>query len=162
MRFWVEADAAELQRRLGQHLRDIALNDTREGHLLDSCNASLERPDARSMMPRAGSKDSTRRETSPQLAGDSARSVLTGVAYPQSLLATMLRRIHSDGEVAYARVAAIKGYLTRNSRSRGNPSEVSVKLNPAETNPGYNCGRLFALLEKAQIDFAGGRTLSLP
>jgi CRISPR-associated protein Csd1 len=31
-----------------------------------------------------------------------------------------------------------------------------VKLNPAETNAAYNCGRLFALLEKVQTDSAGG------
>jgi len=66
----------------------------------------------------------------------------------------MLRRIHSDAEVAYARVAAIKPCLVRNSRLRGNPLEVSVKLDPSETNAGYNCGRLFALLETAQTDSA--------
>jgi CRISPR-associated protein Csd1 len=39
---------------------------------------------------------------------------------------------------------------------RGNPLEVTVKLNPTETDAGYNCGRLFALLEKVQTDSAGG------
>ena len=61
----------------------------------------------------------------------SGASVLTGAAYPQSLLATMIRRIHSDGEVAYARVAAIKACLNRNSRLRGNPLEVSRMLDQA-------------------------------
>src|SRR5580692_7678248 len=104
------------------------------------------------MQPGRAVKDNGKRlkfdtkATSPQLAGDLTRSVLTGAAYPQSLLATMLRRIHSDGEVAYARVAAIKACLVRNSRLRGNPLEVSVMLDPNSTDPAYCCGRAFALL----------------
>jgi len=151
VRLWVEADAVELQKRLGQHLRDIALDGNRDNRLLT----------LRRMVAATGRWDGKKSKlntdnVSPQLAGDLARSVLTGAAYPQSLLAAMLRRLHSDGEVAYARAAAIKACLNRNSRLRGNPLEVSVKLDPAETNAGYNCGRLFALLEKAQTDSADG------
>ena len=151
VRLWVEADAAELRRRLGEHLRDVDLDDNRNDRLLTLRRivASTGRWDTKK------SKFNTE-NVSPQLAGDLARSVLTGASYPQSLLATMLRRIHSDGEVAYARVAAIKACLVRNFRLRGNPSEVNVKLDPAETNAGYNCGRLFALLEKVQTDSADG------
>jgi CRISPR-associated protein Csd1 len=151
VRLWVEADAAELRERLGKHLRDVALAYAKDDQLLT----------LRRIVAATGRWDDKKSKfntenVSPQLAGDLARSVLTGAAYPQSLLATMIRRIHSDGEVAYARVAAIKACLVRNSRLRGNPLEVTVKLNPAETNAGYNCGRLFALLEKAQTDSADG------
>jgi CRISPR-associated protein Csd1 len=151
VRFWVEADAATLQELLGQHLRDVALAYAKDDQLLT----------LRRIVAATGRWDDKKSKfntenVSPQLAGDLARSVLTGAAYPQSLLATMLRRIHSDGEVAYARVAAIKACLVRNTRLRGNPLEVSVKLDPSETNAGYNCGRLFALLEKVQTDSAGG------
>jgi CRISPR-associated protein Csd1 len=149
VRLWVEADAMELQRRLGQHLRDIALADKWNKEILTLwrlVNATgrwdkkKSRFDSDSILPK--------------LAGDLARSVLTGAAYPQSLLATMLRRIHSDGEVAYARVAAIKACLVRNSRLRGNPSEVSIMLDPNSTDPAYCCGRAFALLEVIQKDSA--------
>jgi CRISPR-associated protein Csd1 len=153
VRLWVEADATELRRRLGQHLRDVELLDPREERLLTLRRIAYET--GRAYIENGILKFDTK-ATSPQLAGDLARSVLTGAAYPQSLLATMLRRIHSDGEVAYARAAAIKACLNRNSRLRGNPLEVKVKLNPAETNAAYNCGRLFALLEKVQTDSAGG------
>jgi CRISPR-associated protein Csd1 len=151
VRLWVEADAAKLRDLLGKHLRDIALVDNRDDRLLT----------LRRIVASTGRWDKKKAKfdsenVSPQLAGDLARSVLTGAAYPQSLLATMLRRIHSDGEIAYARVAAIKACLVRNSCLRGNPLEVTVKLNPAETNAAYNCGRLFALLEKVQTDSAGG------
>ena len=151
VRLWVEADAAELRQRLGQHLRDLALYDTREDRLL-----TLRRiADATGRWDHKKSKFDTD-NVSPQLSGDLARSVLTGAAYPQSLIATMLRRIHSDGEVAYSRVAAIKACLVRNSRLRGNPLEVSEMLDTTNSGPAYCCGRAFALLEKIQTDSAGG------
>jgi len=151
VRLWVEADAAELRDRLGKHLRDIALSYAKDDRLLT----------LRRIVAATGRWDEkkARFETenvSPQLAGDLARSVLTGAAYPQSMLATMIRRIHSDGEVAYARVAAIKACLVRNSRLRGNPLEVSVMLDTTNTDPAYCCGRAFALLEMIQKDSVEG------
>jgi CRISPR-associated protein Csd1 len=150
VRLWVEAEAAELRRRLGQHLRDIALADKWNDGVLTLWRIvnATGRWDKRKSKFDADS-------ISPKLSGDLARSVLTGLAYPQSLLGTMLRRIHSDGEVAYARVAAIKACLVRNSRLRGNPLEVSIMLDPNSTDPAYCCGRAFALLEVIQKDSAG-------
>ena len=155
VRLWVEADAPELRYRLAMHLRDVALAYAKDDRLLTlrrivTATGRAER-DAKGKL-----KGFDTKAISPQLAGDLARSVLTGTAYPQSLLATMIRRIHSDGEVAYARVAAIKACVVRNSRLRGNPLEVPVTLDSAESNAGYICGRLFALLEKLQTDSAGG------
>jgi CRISPR-associated protein Csd1 len=150
VRLWVEADATELQRRLGQHLRDIALVGGRSDEILTLwriCNATKRWDKKKEKF----FKDD---KVLPKLAGDVARSVLTGAAYPQSLLATMLCRIHSDGEVAYARVAAIKACLVRNSRLRGDPLEVPIMLDPNSTDPAYCCGRAFALLEVIQIDSA--------
>ena len=154
VRLWVEADAAELQRRLGQHLRDIALAGNWNDELLTlrrivSSTGRAER-DAKGNLKKFDTEN-----VSPQLAGDLARSVLTGAAYPQSLLATMLRRIRSDGEVAYPRVAAIKACLVRNSRLRGNQLEVSIMLDPNSNDPAYCCGRAFALLEVIQKDGLG-------
>jgi CRISPR-associated protein Csd1 len=149
VRLWVEADASELQKRLGQHLRDIALVGGREDEILTLWRIAI----ATGRWDEKKSRFDTD-SISPKLAGDLARSVLTGVAYPQSLLSTMLRRIHSDDEVAYARVAAIKACLVRNSRLRGNPLEVSPMLDPNSTDPAYCCGRAFALLEVIQIDSA--------
>jgi len=155
VRLWVEADAVELQRRLGQHLRDIALADNWNDETLTL--QRLVRATGRAERdPKGKLKKFNTENVSPQLAGDLARSVMTGAAYPQSLLATMIRRIHSDGEVAYARVAAIKACLVRNSRLRGNPLEVSVMLDPNSIDPAYCCGRAFALLEVIQKDSVDG------
>jgi CRISPR-associated protein Csd1 len=147
VRLWVEADATELQRRLGQHLRDVELLDPREERLLTLRRIAYETGRA---YRENGKLKFDPKSTSPQLAGDLARSVLTGAAYPQSLLATMIRRIHSDGEVAYARVAAIKACLNRNSRLHENPLEVSRMLDKNNDDAAYCCGRAFALLEMVQ------------
>ena len=153
IRFWVEADATELRRRLGQHLRDVEMTDPREERLLTLRRIAYETGRA---YWEKGKLKFDPKTISPQLAGDLARSVLTGAAYPQSLLATMLRRIHSDGEVAYARVAAIKACLNRNSRLRGNPLEVSRMLDKNNNDAAYCCGRAFALLEMIQKDSVEG------
>jgi CRISPR-associated protein Csd1 len=154
VRLWVEADAAELQRRLGQHLRDIALTGNWNDEIL-TLQRIVRATGRAERDPKGKFKGFNTENVSPKLAGDLARSVLTGAAYPQSLLATMLRRIHSDGEVAYARAAAIKACLLRNSRLRSNPLEVSIMLDPNSTDPSYCCGRAFALLEVIQKDSAG-------
>jgi CRISPR-associated protein Csd1 len=149
VRLWVEADATELRRRLGQHLRDLELLDPQEERLLTLRRIAYETGRA---YWEKGKLKFDPKTISPQLAGDLARSVLTGAAYPQSLLATMMRRIHSDGEVAYARVAAIKACLNRNFRLRGNPLEVNSMLDRKNDDAAYCCGRAFALLEKVQRD----------
>lgn len=151
VRLWIEADAGEIQRRLGQHLRDVQLKNGREENPLPLWRmvAATGRWD-----PKSGRFDT--KAVSPQLAGDLARSVLTGAAYPQSLLAVMVRRIRADGEISPVRVAAIKGCLVRNSRLRGFPLEVPVELDVNHSDTAYRCGRLFAILEKAQSDSAGG------
>ena len=93
---------------------------------------------------------------SPKLAGDLARSVLTGAAYPQYLLATMVRRTYSDGHISFERVSAIKACLVRNTRNTSNPLEIPMELDHEASDVAYRCGRLFAILEKAQSDSAGG------
>jgi CRISPR-associated protein Csd1 len=155
VRLWVEADAAELRDRLGKHLRDVALDHGKDDRLLTlrrivAATGRAEH-DAKGRL-----KSFDTKAVSPQLAGDLARSVLTGAAYPKSLLATMTRRIHSDGEVGYARVAAIKACLVRNSRLRGNPLEASRMLDQNNTDAAYCCGRAFALLEMIQKDSVEG------
>ena len=155
VRLWVEADAAELRKLLGRHLLDVVLADGREDRLL-TLRRIVAATGRAEHDPRGKLKGFDTKAISPQLAGDLARSVLTGGAYPQTLLATMLRRIHSDGEVAYARVAAIKACLVRNSRLRGNPMEVSKMLDRNNTDAAYCCGRAFALLEMIQKDSVEG------
>lgn len=155
VRLWIETDAVELQHRLSQHLRDIDLV-RQNADLPLSLRRIVAATGRAEFDPKGKFKGFDTKAVSGQLVGDLARSVLGGAAYPQSLLSSMLRRIRSDGEVHYARVAAIKGCLVRNSRLRGNALEISVELDRNQSESAYQVGRLFALLEKVQSDSADG------
>ena len=88
----------------------------------------------------------------PNLAGDVIRCILEGLPYPQTLLASAVRRIRAEQEVTYPRAALLKAYL-----NRLNPTEnLAVSLDLENPNTGYRLGRLFAVLEKIQEEAQPG------
>lgn len=154
VRLWIEADASEILRRLRQHVRDFALGNSDE---LPPPLWRISQATGRAESdPKGRFKGYDGDSVSPKLAGDLARSVLTGAAYPQSLLASMVRRIYSDSQVRFERVCAIKACLVRNTRHTSNPLEIPMELDPSSSDVAYRCGRLFAILEKVQSDSSGG------
>ncbi|HDH00326.1 MAG TPA: type I-C CRISPR-associated protein Cas8c/Csd1 [Nitrospirae bacterium] len=95
----------------------------------------------------------TARETkdiSPVLGGALTRSILMGAHYPQSLYQRVLGRIRADRRVNYLRVSILKAVLKRNHKK-----EVPMSLDTERTDVAYLLGRLFAVLEKAQLDALG-------
>lgn len=155
VRLWVEADANEMLRRLGQHVSDFSLAGGRDD--LPPPLWRVAMATGRAEFDQKGRFKSYDSESvSPNLAGDLARSVLTGVAYPQYLLATAVRRIYADGHISFERASAIKACLVRNTRRTLNPLEIPMELDYDSMDVAYRCGRLFAILEKAQSDSAGG------
>lgn len=153
VRLWIEADASEMLRRLGEHVRDFALGGDELPPPLWRIALATGRAESD---PKNRFKSYDSDSVPPKLAGDLARSVLTGVAYPQSLLAAMVRRIYSDGHIRFERVSAIKACLVRNTRHTSNPLEMPMELDQAKADVPYRCGRLFAILERTQSDSAGG------
>ncbi len=87
----------------------------------------------------------------PSLAGAVLDAVITGGAYPRTLLSAAVQRVRSERDVTPDRAATIKGCLVRAARRADHTHpEVSVSLNPSNRNVGYLLGRLFAALERAQ------------
>lgn len=83
----------------------------------------------------------------PLLAGEVARAVLGGTAYPRTWLFNAIMRLRSGDDPASGwHAAAIRAVLMRTREGGGAP----VSLDKDETNPGYRLGRLFAVLEEAQ------------
>jgi CRISPR-associated protein Csd1 len=95
-----------------------------------------------------------RENVPPNLAGEWMRAILTGAAYPQTLLSTVLMRIRADGEINAWRIAILKALVIRNFR---NEKEAPVSLDPENTNKGYLLGRLFAAYEHAQTAALGSK-----
>ncbi|MBZ0217431.1 MAG: type I-C CRISPR-associated protein Cas8c/Csd1, partial [Fimbriimonadaceae bacterium] len=86
-----------------------------------------------------------RENVPPKLAGDWVRAILTGSAYPLTLLSSVLMRLRADKDVNALRVAMLKSVLIRNFKM-----EVPVALDTENRNKGYLLGRLFAAYEQAQ------------
>jgi CRISPR-associated protein Csd1 len=81
----------------------------------------------------------------PLLGGALMRAILEATPYPESLLTSVIRRVHLDRDINYLRAAAIKAVLIRNHQLT-----IATMLDTDNTNGGYLLGRLFAVLEKVQ------------
>lgn len=97
---------------------------------------------------------------SPALQSDIFQAILNGTNYPYTLLETAVRRVCTDSDtdsnnkikINEVRAGLIKAFINRKARINGDKEEITVALNPENTNPAYLCGRLFAVLEKIQLE----------
>ncbi|CAM3358341.1 CRISPR-associated protein, Csd1 family [Paracoccus aminovorans] len=87
-----------------------------------------------------------RENVPPLIAGEWLRAILTGTAYPLTLLSTVLMRMRADGEINALRCAMLKSVLIRNFHYK----ETPVALDPTSRDTGYVLGRLFAVYENIQ------------
>lgn len=146
IRFWYEGNVKEIKERVAEHFQDIEL--VRAPH----------DPEFLSLFQLLVSTATERKADNipPNLGGDVARAVLTGTAYPRTLLANAIRRCKSEQTVSFARASIIKGFLARNARiSKSNQQEVSMALDKTYDNIGYVLGRLFAVFERIQEQAQG-------
>ena len=99
---------------------------------------------------------------SPALQSDMFQAILNGTNYPYTLLETVVRRVCTDSDtdsnnkikINEVRAGLIKAFINRKARINGDKEEITVALNPENKNPAYLCGRLFAVLEKIQLEAA--------
>ncbi|NLW72780.1 MAG: type I-C CRISPR-associated protein Cas8c/Csd1 [Chloroflexi bacterium] len=150
IRFYETAPFESLIARILQHHADINMGQTFPWSVWRILNETV-------------SPKSSDKEPAPLLGGAVLRSILTGQPYPAALYHTILNRVRIDNDdqktnfrkISPLRAGLIKGCLIRNARhQRHNKySEVlTMSLNPTSTNQPYLLGRLFAILEKAQVD----------
>ena len=96
-------------------------------------------------------------DATPNLPDAVVKSIFQGVPYPQTLFASCIRRIRAENSkdkyeeasrkgYITSRAAIIKAYLNRISKNQ----KINVMLDKDNTNQGYLCGRLFAVLDKIQ------------
>jgi CRISPR-associated protein Csd1 len=142
VRFWLEDDFGVIAERFARHLELMRIDPPPKD----------EHPSIwRCLIETAAQRKSE--NIPPNLAGEWLRAILTGGAYPLTLLATALMRLRADKDVNALRVAILKSVLV----SRG--KEVPMSLDPENKDPGYLLGRLFASYEQIQ-NAAFGRSLN--
>ncbi|MCE5264756.1 MAG: type I-C CRISPR-associated protein Cas8c/Csd1 [Deltaproteobacteria bacterium] len=156
VRFWHVDTVRDVGKRLKQHIEDLAI-----AHSARTEAALPMRRLLRSIAPQGNDEN-----IPPNLAGEVMRAILEGTPYPVTLLQAAVRRNRAEQSkknrrtgkpepnVPYERAALIKACLNRSSRFH-NPKhekEITMCLDPANTNVGYRLGRLFAVLEKVQSE----------
>ena len=147
IRFWETASAMELATRIQRHFEDIRLvhADYEPEHL------SLFR--LLTGVALLGKADNI----PPNLGGEVLRAILEDLPYPAPLLNLAVQRCRAEQKPTYARTAVIKASLNRLlRRSPSTEREYLPMLDPANTNPAYRLGRLFAVLEKIQEEASPG------
>ncbi len=92
-------------------------------------------------------------DASPNLPEQIAKSIFQGLPYPFALFMGVLNRVRAgqtDVGVSITQAAIMKAYLNR--LNNNNNKKLEVMLDKENTNQGYLCGRLFAVLDKIQQD----------
>jgi CRISPR-associated protein Csd1 len=96
------------------------------------------------VLPKAKDKSA-----SPLLSGSVMRAILSDSKYPESLYHSVLVRIRAEREITSGKAAIIKAYLQKNYNIK---EETTMALNEESTNKAYILGRVFAVLEKVQLE----------
>lgn len=94
-------------------------------------------------------------DVTPNLPEAVVKSIFQGLPYPYTLFTSCIKRIRAEQSVitpygSPCRVAILKAYLNRLNDNYN--KKIQIMLDKDNTNPGYLCGRLFAVLDKIQED----------
>lgn len=147
------------------------LRDT-VGHMLQNLQAHYERleiakapfePEYLSLpalLQETVNSNSREKTASPLLAGAVLRAILSGMPYPRALYIGAMLRVRAEQDspekhtqkVSRGRAAILKAYLSQTLHHPSDKEVLTVALNEQSTNRAYVLGRLFAVLEKAQLD----------
>ncbi len=145
--YWSESSLKDFASKILQHFTDMEIIDTRKDR-----KPYMGIKDVLSAVT-VGGKQS---EATPNLPETIVQSIFQGTPYPYTLFSACIRRIRAEsgdnGANRIARIAILKAYL---NRIKDNNKKISFMLDKNNTNPGYLCGRLFAVLDRIQEDANG-------
>lgn len=149
--YWSECSLKEFAGKILCHFEDMKIKDTR----ID------KKPymGIKSMLA-AVTLNGKQSEATPNLPEAVVKSIFQGTPYPFTLFSACIRRIRAESgskdAIRIARMAIIKAYL---NRTNSNNKKIEIMLDKSNTNQGYLCGRLFAVLDKIQVDANGGSSI---
>ena len=143
--YWAETPLLDFVGFILNHFRDMEIVSRRDNMIYMGLNSMMR---AITLDGKIYGDDSNLQSN---LAEAVVKSILQGLPYPQSLFSSCIRRIRAESgkeanPITNTRAAIIKAYLNRIS----NNQKIQVMLDKDNTNQGYLCGRLFAVLDKIQ------------
>lgn len=149
--YWSECSLKEFAGKILCHFKDMEIKDTRkDGKTYMAIDSML------SAVTRHGNDGKWRNNITPNLTESIVKSIFQGTPYPFTLFSACIRRIRAESgskdAIRIARMAIIKAYL---NRTNSNNKKIGIMLDKSNTNQGYLCGRLFAVLDKIQEDANG-------
>ena len=138
--YWPEHTLKDFAEKILDHFCDMEIHDTRKEkkpymgvrEMISSVTLGGKMSDATPNLPEAVVK-----------------SIFQGLPYPATLYSACIRRIRAEQKLTITRAAIIKAYL---NRQNNNSKKIDIMLDKGNTNQGYLCGRLFAVLDKIQED----------
>ena len=148
IRYWLDTTFGQLANNISEHFQDLSLNP----------QPWREPPSVWRLLIQTAVQGKSE-NIPPQLAGELMRAIITGQSYPRMLLAQLIQRIRSDGDINGIRVAMIKAIIQRDFRKGLIQEEVPMSLDLSSTHTAYRLGSLFAVIERIQ-EAALGRDLN--
>ena len=143
--YWAEIPLKEFAERISRHFDDMEISGANKPYMaLRSILGAVT----------LGGKSS---DATPNLPDALVKSIFQGTPYPYTLFAECIKRIRAEQSIYTTRAAIIKAYLNRLNNI--NEQNIKVMLDKNNTNPGYLCGRLFAVLDKIQEDANNQHTI---
>ena len=150
--YWNESSLHDFAKNILQHFDDMEMIDTRK-----------EKRPYYGLYPilRSIALQGKTENIPPNLPEAVMKSILQSTPYPTTLFQACIRRIRATQEIGITRAAIIKGYINRKLRNNNYNNEkfITMAVDKENTNPGYLCGRLFAILEHAQERSNGINTI---
>lgn len=145
VRFYIANSFGEFIKKITKHYQDLRIE---KQYLTDSDAIPVWKLLNETVSPKSNDKAAT-----PLMAGATLKSIITGSPYPASLYNSIMLRIKAEKDINYYKVSIIKAYLLRKYKNTNKFKEVlTMALNEKSDNRAYIFGRLFAVLEKAQLD----------
>ena len=147
--YWAEIPLKDFAERINRHFDDMEIDGAKECKPYMGLHSMLSYV---TLNRQVYGKDS---KLTPNLPEAVVKSIFQGLPYPQPLFSGCIRRIRAEASdkdkraVSIVRAAIIKAYLNRLNNKEQN---IKVMLDKENTNQGYLCGRLFAVLDKIQDD----------
>ena len=147
--YWSESSLKEFASKIEHHFSDMEIVDNRKER-----KPYMGLRNMLSTVTQSGKLS----DVTPNLPESVAKSIFEGIPYPYTLFSSCIRRIRAeDGDIRISRAAIIKAYLNRLNEK--NQKKINIMLDKQNLNPGYLCGRLFAVLENLQFAANGQDTI---